>query len=143
VGGGPLYAERVTDSNFSRFFDVFTAKAGSKHADRHGRFPVPGDTTLHLPQERVRIYYDVNWGDTSEDSNFDAPDDLEVKITEVATGEEVPIRRKLGFGVSATQTKNFSRGYIGRIEVPREGDYKVEATASADPSEEPHLSLGK
>ena len=138
-----MYAHRVTDSSFSRFFDVFTAKAGSKHADRHGRFPVPGEATLQLPQERVRIYYDVNWGDTSEDANFDAPDDLEVKITEVATGEEVPIRRKLGSAVSAKQTRNFSRGYIGRIEVPREGDYKVEVTVSTPASEEPHLSLGK
>jgi len=133
----------VSDSNFSRFFDVFTAKSGSKNADKHGRFPIPGEMSAQLPQGRVRIYYDVNWGDTSEDSSFDAPDDLDVKITAVDTGEEVPIRRKLSFGESSRVTKNFSRGYVGRIEVPREGEYKVEATVSTPASEAPHLSLGK
>ncbi len=138
-----MYAGRMADSTFSRYFDVFTAKSGSKKAEKHGRFAIPGEATMLLPQERVRIYYDVNWGDTSEDSNFDAPEDLEVKITSVATGEEIPVRRKLASAVSSKQTKNFSRGYIGRIEVPQEGEYKVEATASTPASEEPHLSLGK
>ena len=130
-------------SSFVRFFDVFTARPGGRHADKHGRFAIPGETTIQLPPGRVRIYYDVNWGDTSEDSSFDAPDDLEVKVTESATGEEVPIRRKLAYGQSSKQTRNFSRGYIGRIEVAREGEYKVEASASTPASEEPHLSLGK
>jgi hypothetical protein len=138
-----MYADRVAESSVKRFFDVFSAKPGSRHADKHGRFAIPGESTMQLPAGRVRIYYDVNWGDTSEDSNFDAPDDLQVKVTSIDTGEEVPIRRKLASSVSARQTRNFSRGYIGRIEVEREGEYKVEASASTPASEEPHLSLGK
>ena len=138
-----MYADGVAESSFKRYFDVFSARPGSRHADKHGRFAVPGEMTTQLPAGRVRIYYDVNWGDTSESSTFDAPDDLEVKITAIDTGDEVPIRRKLASSVNAKETANFSRGYIGRIEVPREGEYKVEASASTPASEEPHLSLGK
>ena len=98
---------------------------------------------MELPKGRVRIYYDVNWGETGDDSGFDAPDDLEVTITAVDTGEEIPIRRKLSSSVSSREKKDFSRSYLGRIEAPRAGQYKVKATATADPSEAPHLSLGK
>ena len=133
----------MAESSFRRYFDVFTARPGSKKAEQHGRFAIPGESTMELPEGRVRIYYDINWGQPGDESGLDHPDDLEVRISAVDTGEEIPIRRKLASAVNSHETKNFTRCYVGRIEAPRQGQYKVTAKASTPASEEPHLSLGR
>jgi hypothetical protein len=131
------------DSAFSRYFDVFTARPGSKKADQHGRFSIPGEQTLQLPKGRVRIYFDTATGSPGDESGFAPPSDLSVKVVDEGTGEEVPIREKLSFGVSSHETKSFTRTYIGRIEVPHDGTYKVSATTQpSDTYPEAHLSLG-
>ena len=130
------------DSGFSRYFDVFTARPGSKKADQHGRFSIPGEQTLELPKGRVRIYFDTAMGDTSDDSGFSPPEDLSVSVVDEQTGEEVPIRHKLSFGVSSNETSSFTRTYVGRMELPHAGPYKVSASQPGGGYPEPHLSLG-
>jgi hypothetical protein len=132
----------VGDSAFSRYFDVFTAKPGSKKAEEYGRFPIPGEQTVQLPQGRVRIYFDTAMGDTSDESGLSPPDELVVAVVDEQTGEEVPIRHKLSFGVSSKETGSFSRTYVGRMEIQHEGSYKVSASEPGD-YPEPHLSLGR
>jgi hypothetical protein len=132
----------VSDSAFRRYFDVFTARPGSKNADRHGRFSIPGEQTLELPKGRVRIYFDTATGSPGDESGFSPPGDLAVAVIDEQTGEEVPIRHKLSVGVSSHETSKFTRTYIGRMEVPHAGAYKVSATQPSGGYPEPHLSLG-
>ena len=132
----------MADSAFSRYFDVFTARPGSKKAARFGRFAVPGEETLELPEGRVRIYYDENEGNPSDDSGWDHPDDLKVSIASAVTGEEVPIRFKLSFGQSSSEKRHFARAYVGRVEIPSAGSYKVTATVTNPSPRDPHVSLG-
>jgi hypothetical protein len=130
------------DSAFSRYFDVFTAKTSSKKADQHGRFAIPGEQTLQLPQGRVRIYFDTAISDRGDDSGFSPPDDLSVKVVDEQTSAEVPIRYKLSFGVSSHEKKNFARTYVGRMEIPHAGSYTVTAAQPGGGYPEPHLGLG-
>ncbi|MGH2982863.1 MAG: hypothetical protein ACRDK5_01195 [Solirubrobacterales bacterium] len=132
----------MSDSAFSRYFDVFTARSGSKKADQHGRFSIPGEQMLELPKGRVRIYFDTATGSPGDESGFSPPSDLSVKVVDEQTGEDVPIRHKLSFGVSSHETRKFTRTYIGRMDVPHAGAYKVSATQPSGGYPEPHLSLG-
>jgi hypothetical protein len=129
------------DSVFSRFFDVFTARPGSKVADQYGRFSIPGEQSLDLPEGRVRIYFDTTAGSPGEDA-LGTPDDLSVKIVDEQSGEELPIRYKLSVGASSAETGSGTRTYVGRIEVPHEGTYRVSASQPSGGYPEPHLSLG-
>ena len=130
-------------SVFSRYFDVFTAKPGGAGADQFGRFPVPGEQTLDLPQGRVRIYYDVAQGYPGSDHTFRAPRDFRVTIADAETGEAVPIRLKLPLGGSSVERNDFARTYIGRVEIAKAGRYRVTASLDAPQPDEPHVSLGK
>ena len=130
-------------SVFARYFDVFTSKPGSPDAERHGRFAVPGEQVVELPQGRVRIYYDEAYGFPADDNSFQPPRDLEVSIADADSGEDVPIRLKLRLGAACIEHNDFSRAYVGRIEVPRAGRYRVVARVQQPSPHDPHLSLGK
>ena len=131
----------MTGSVFSRYFDVFSAKPGSPDADRHGRFAVPGEETFELSKGRVRIYYDEarSW---LGDDTFRAPRDLEVSIAEADSGTVVPIRFKLLLGGASAAVQGFVRTYVGRVEIPHDGRYRVRAHVEEPPPHDPHLSLG-
>jgi hypothetical protein len=132
----------VGDRAFSRYFDVFTAHPGSKKADQHGRFPIPGDETMRLPKGRVRIYFETATGSPGDESGLAPPGELSVAVIDEQTGEEVPIRHKLSSSVNSSETSSFTRTYVGRVELPHEGSYKVSASHPGD-YPEPHLSLGR
>jgi hypothetical protein len=132
----------VGDSSFSRYFDVFTAHPGSKKAEQYGRFPIPGEQAIQLPEGRVRIYFDTATGSPGDESGFAPPEDLSVAVVDEQTGEEVPIRHKLSSSVNSQETSSFTRTYVGRMEITHEGSYKVSASQPGD-YPEPHLSLGR
>src|SRR5262245_35540972 len=119
---------------------MFTARSGSKKAAQYGRFPIPGEETMQLPAGRVRIYFDTTTGSPGLEGGTPDPDELSVAVIDEQSGDELPIQ--LAPGVNARETQSFTRTYVGRLEIPHEGSYKVKASQPGD-YPEPHLSLGR
>jgi hypothetical protein len=132
----------VTEATRGSFFDLLTARPGSKKATRYGRFAVPGEATTELPDGRVRVYYDEVIDLRNDEGGFDAPDDLEVTVVDAATGAAVPIRLKPADQVSSSAKRAMARSYVGRFETPKAGAYVIRATVGQASPNDPHLSLG-
>jgi hypothetical protein len=146
-----------------RSLDVFTANPGGPGADRYGRVAVPGLETVELPAGHVAIYYEQSWDPggrlISDDGGFWVPHDLWLRVTEVASGNELAITfppgAELGsgflrsaesgylrFGVASYRRPGLARAYVGRIDVPRRGRYTVETDVDAPYPGPPHVALG-
>ena len=124
-----------------RFLDLFSAHPGSAKAERYGRFAVPGDAVLDLPSGTARIYYDEAIGGDN-DEGFDAPDDLQVELAPAAGGPPLPIRFKSPSQTSSSQKRTMSRAYLGRVDIPTAGRYRVTVRAAQQPPNDPHVSVG-
>lgn len=132
----------MADDTVGGFFDLLTARPGSKKAARYGRFAVPGEAKLDLPKGRIRIYYDEAIDVRSDSSTFDAPADLEVTVADAEIGSSVPIRVKPRDQISSSGRRDLARTYVGRVELPRAGRYLIKVVVAEASTHDPHVSLG-
>ena len=116
---------------------------------RYAAVPIPGEATVALPTGTIRISYrESTQAPTQTDTDFAAPESLQVSIRPVAGGPPLEIDTDTypGSATFSIRARNvrppLSVTGVGRIEVEEAGDYVV--TARADPSGliQPHLLLG-
>lgn len=96
--------------------------------DRYGEVEVPGEGVLALPEGDLRLYFEGHatqaGGSTTLD---DQPPGLEVRVTRAAGGDELAVEEVPSWLFSST-TGDRGHEPLGRIEVPRAGEYLVAAS---------------
>lgn len=124
-------------------YRVFKSRAT---ADNHGRFLVPGETTVTLPAGgKLKVAYQEEYKATSsgETIDFYVPSALRVEVTG-PSGEPLEIKGPgfRGMGSSVNTGRGWSRALVGTIEITQPGDYTVTAGPEID-GVEPKILLGK
>jgi hypothetical protein len=107
--------------------------ASSPDLVRYGTIDFPGSGMVRLPQDRVAVSFQIS--ESVSGSNEFAKPETDVTLTPADGGGE-PIEGRFGgkflgiIGVTAREetTSDHTRAQIGSIEVPRAGEYRVEAT---------------
>ncbi len=107
-----------------------------------GDVPVPGDATLTLPADKVKVDYDERREGREADDWPGSPDGLVVTITPAAGGAPLEITPPRTHHDYTTMRRIGSR--VGSVEIPAAGDYTV-SVASVPPSDrelyEPTIKL--
>jgi hypothetical protein len=125
---------------------IYRVFAGRAAADDHGRFIVPGETTVTLPAGRLRISYQEEYkaGGGEDTIDFGVPAQLQVQVTG-PSGEPMEIKGPGfgGMGESLNTGSGWSRALVGTIEVSQPGEYTVTAGPEIEGGVEPKILLGK
>jgi hypothetical protein len=118
------------------------AKAGD-----YGTFMVPGDATVTLPAGKLKISYQEEYkaGSSGDTIDFGVPSQLEVKVTNAATGEEMPVKGPgfRGMGASLNTGSGWSRALVGTVQITEPGSYTITAGPEIEGGVEPKILLGK
>jgi hypothetical protein len=130
------------------FFKVFKGRAA---ADDYGMFMVPGKTTVTVPAGKLKISYQEEYkaDNIDEDTiDFGVPGQLQVKVTNDATGEEMAIKGPGFHGMGehldvGTTHGGWSRARVGTIEITQPGRYTVSAQPAIENGVEPKILIGK
>ena len=126
------------------FYKVFKSRAT---ADDYGRFMVPGETTVTVPEGKLKISYQEEYKATStaDSIDFGVPAALQVTITNAAGGEPLPIKGPgfRGMGSSLNTGSGWSRALVGTVQITEPGDYTVTAEPAIEGGVEPKILLGK
>ena len=105
--------------------------------DRYGEVPVPGQEVLQLPEGDVRLYFE-NHATHSGDSTTldDQPPGLDVRVTPADRGGELAVEDVPSWLFSSTSG---DRGHepLGKIDVPRAGEYVVAASDDSSRGQKP------
>jgi hypothetical protein len=110
---------------------------GVDDADLYGRVSLPGKGALDLPEGDVALYYESHV-DLPENDSLDVPSGLRV----VAQRENTRVRSKkvvnneLGIG-------NRTLREFAKLEIPREGRYRVTVRSEAPGAYDPAVTFGK
>jgi hypothetical protein len=125
-------------------YKVFASRAS---ADDYGMFMIPGETTVTVPAGKLKISYQEEYkaGGTEDSIDFGVPGQLQVKVTNGASGEEMTIKGPgfRGMGESLNTGSGWSRALVGTVQVAEPGSYTVSAQPAIDGGVEPKILLGK
>jgi hypothetical protein len=110
---------------------------GVDDADLYGRVSVPGDGALELPEGDVALYYESHV-DLGENESLDIPDGLRV----VARRENTRVRSRKVLQNEISLDGRALREFA-KLEIPREGLYRVTVTSRAPGSADPAVTFGK
>jgi hypothetical protein len=124
---------------------VFKGRAA---ADDYGMFMVPGQKTVTVPAGKLKISYQEEYKAKHIDEDtidFAVPGQLQVKVTNDATGEELPIKGPgfHGMGQDLDVGSGWSRARVGTVEVAQPGSYTVSASPAIENGVEPKILIGK
>lgn len=101
--------------------------------DRYGTVNVPGQDVLELPSGDVRLNFENDAFYVRDDVSINAqPDGLVVRVTPVGGGKGLEVRSVPSWIYSSIKD---DRGHEpwGKVDVPEEGRYVVQATAAGLP----------
>jgi hypothetical protein len=126
-------------------YRVFQSRAS---ADDYGMFMIPGESTVTVPAGKLKISYQEEYKagtDSFDDIDFAVPGQLQVTVTNDATGEQMEIKGPgfKGMGESLNVGSGWSRALVGTIQVPQPGSYTVKAEPAIEGGVEPKILLGK
>jgi len=121
---------------------------GRASADDHGMFMVPGETTVTVPAGKLKISYQEEYradSTTTDDIDFAVPAQLQVTVTNEATGEQMAIKGPgfKGMGEHLDVGSGWSRARVGTVEITQPGSYKVAASPAIEGGVEPKILIGK
>jgi hypothetical protein len=124
---------------------VFKGRAA---ADDYGTFMVPGKATVAVPAGKLKISYQEEYkaDNIDEDTiDFGVPGQLQVKVTNDATSEEMPVKGPgfHGMGEHLDVGSGWSRARVGTVEVAQPGSYTVSAGPAIENGVEPKILIGK
>jgi hypothetical protein len=123
---------------------VFKSRASR---DDYGRFMIPGESAVTVPAGKLKVSYQEEYkADSDGDSiNFGVPGQLQVTVTNDATGEEMEIKGPgfKGMGESLDTGSGWSRALVGTVEVTQPGSYTVKAEPAVEGGVEPKILIGK
>jgi len=125
--------------------------AGRAAADDYGMFMIPGETTVTVPAGKLKISYQEEYkaDNIDEDTiDFGVPGQLQVKVVNDATGQEMPIKgpgfRGMGENLDVGVTHGgWSRARVGTVEIAQPGSYTISAGPAIENGVEPKILLGK
>jgi hypothetical protein len=125
-------------------YRVFKSRAS---ADDYGMFMVPGESTVTVPAGKLRVYYQEEYKASSDGDSIDfgVPGQLQVTVTNDATGEPLEIKGPgfRGMGESVNTGSGWSRALVGTVQVTQPGSYTVKAEPAIEGGVEPKILLGK
>jgi hypothetical protein len=123
---------------------VFRSRASR---DDYGSFMVPGESTVTVPAGKLKVSYQEEYkADSDEDTiHFGVPDQLQVAVTNDATGEQMEIKAPgfRGMGESLDTGSGWSRALVGTVQVSEPGSYTVKAEPAVENGVEPKILIGK
>jgi hypothetical protein len=126
---------------------LYRVFAGRASADDYGRFMVPGEATVTVPAGKLKISYQEEYkaGGGEDTIDFGVPAQLQVKVTNDATGQELPITGPgiKGMGANLDTGSGWSRARVGTVEISEPGSYTVSAEPGIEGGVEPKILLGK
>jgi hypothetical protein len=125
-------------------YRVFKSRAS---ADNYGMFMVPGETTVTVPAGKLKVSYQEEYkaGGDEDSIDFGVPGQLQVTVTNAATGEEMELKGPgfRGMGESLNTGSGWSRALVGTIQVTEPGSYTVSASPAIEGGVEPKILIGK
>jgi hypothetical protein len=125
-------------------YRVFASRAS---ADDFGMFMVPGESTVTVPAGKLKVSYQEEYKAKSDEDTiyFGVPDQLQVTVTNAASGEQMEIKGPgfHGMGSSLNTGSGWSRALVGTIQVTEPGSYTVKAEPAIQNGVEPKILLGK
>jgi hypothetical protein len=125
-------------------YRVFASRAS---ADDYGTFMIPGESTITVPAGKLKISYQEEYkaGGTEDSIDFGVPSQLQVTVTNAATGEPLEIKGPgfRGMGESLNTGSGWSRALVGTIQIADPGSYTVKAEPAIEGGVEPKILIGK
>jgi hypothetical protein len=125
-------------------YRVFASRAS---ADDYGRFMVPGETTVTVPAGKLKVSYQEEYkaGGGEDSIDFGVPGQLQVTVTNAATGEPLEIKGPgfRGMGESLNTGSGWSRALVGTVQITEPGSYTVSANPAIEGGVEPKILIGK
>jgi hypothetical protein len=125
-------------------YRVFKSRASR---DDYGSFMVPGESTVTVPAGKLKVSYQEEYKASSDGDSIDfgVPGQLQVTVTNAATGEQVEIKGPgfRGMGESLDTGGGWSRALVGTIEITEPGSYAVKAEPAIEGGVEPKILIGK
>jgi hypothetical protein len=125
-------------------YRVFASRAS---ADDYGRFMVPGETTVTVPAGKLKVSYQEEYkaGGDEDSIDFGVPGQLQVTVTNAATGEPLEIKGPgfRGIGESLDTGSGWSRALVGTVQITAPGSYTVSANPAIEGGVEPKILIGK
>jgi hypothetical protein len=130
---------------------VFKLFKGRSAAGDLGMFMVPGQTTVTVGAGKLKISYQEEYKadtDAFDEIQFGVPAQLQVKVTNDATGEEMAIKgpgfKGMGEHLDVGVTHGgWSRARVGTVEIAQPGSYTVSANPAIEGGVEPKILIGK
>jgi hypothetical protein len=130
------------------FYKVFKGRSA---ADDYGMFMVPGETKVTVPAGKLKISYQEEYkaDNIDEDTiDFGVPPQLQVKVTNDATGEEMAIKgpgfKGMGEHLDVGVTHGgWSRARVGTVDVTQPGSYTISASPAIENGVQPKILIGK
>jgi hypothetical protein len=125
-------------------YRVFASRAS---ADDYGRFMVPGETTVTVPAGKLKVSYQEEYkaGGDEDSIDFGVPGQLQVTVTNAATGEPLEIKGPgfRGMGESLNTGSGWSRALVGTVQITEPGSYTVSANPAIEGGVESKILIGK
>ena len=125
-------------------YRVFKSRAS---ADDYGRFMVPGESTVNVPAGKLKISYQEEYkaGGDEDSIDFGVPGQLQVTVTNAATGEPIELKGPgfRGMGESLNTGSGWSRALVGTVQIAEPGSYTVKAEPTIEGGVEPKILIGK
>ena len=125
---------------------LYRVFASRKSAGDFGSFPIPGETTVTVPEGKLKISYQESYkaSSTGDTIDFGVPDALRVQVTS-AGGEPVEMKGPgfRGMGESLNTGSGWSRALVGTVQITEPGTYTVTAEPAIEGGTEPQILLGK
>ncbi len=124
-------------------FRVFKSRASR---DDYGMFMVPGEGTVTIAAGKLKISYQEEYKAKSDEDTiyFGVPDQLQVTVTNDASGEQMEIKGPgfRGMGESLDTGSGWSRALVGTVQVTEPGGYTVKAEPAVENGVEPKILIG-
>jgi hypothetical protein len=125
-------------------YRVFASRAS---ADDYGMFMVPGETTVTVPAGKLKVSYQEEYkaGGDEDSIDFGVPGQLQVSVTNAATGEPLELKGPgfRGMGESLNTGSGWSRALVGTVQITEPGSYTVSANPAIEGGVEPKILIGK
>jgi hypothetical protein len=124
-------------------YRVFASRAS---AGSYGHFMIPGETTVTAPAGRLKVSYQEEYkaGGTEDSIDFAVPSQLQVTVTNDASGEHMELKGPgfRGMGESLNTGSGWSRALVGTVQIAEPGSYTVKAEPAIE-GVEPKILIGK
>ena len=100
--------------------------------DQYGIVDVPGQKVLHLPARKMDVSYAVDIvGKGNETVDVPIPK-LSLSVVRVGGPDDVKFKESFGSSENANEDGVNSQRRVWKIDVPKAGDYRVEADGDGD-----------